>query len=63
MEGKAGRETLRALRYVPTKADPDGWMKRVVKPSGEEYYAYMLVYVDDVLHLSHDPQEDMKRLS
>ena len=56
-------ETLRSMDYTPTEADPDVWMKRAVKPSGEEYYCYMLVYVDDVLHIHHDPTIDMKRLN
>ena len=30
-----------------------------VKPNGEEYYCYMLVYVDDVLHMHHDPKVDI----
>ena len=54
---------MRSLDYTPTQADPDVWIKRAVKPSGEEYYCYMLVYVDDVLHVHHDPTFDMKRLS
>ena len=38
-------------------------MKRAVKPCGEEYYAYMLTYVDDGLHIHLDPSTDMKRLN
>ena len=56
-------ETLKAMDYLPTEADPDVWMKRAVKPTGEEYYCYMLVYVDDVLHIHHNPQEDMDKLN
>ena len=56
-------DTMRSMDYTPTQADPDVWIKRAVKPSGEEYYCYMLVYVDDVLHVHHDPSFDMKRLS
>ena len=56
-------ETLDSLGYKPTQSDPDVWLKKAVKPNGDEYYKYMLVYVDDVLHLAHDPLEDMKRLN
>ena len=56
-------ETMRTMGYVATQADPDVWIKRAVKPNGQEYYCYMLVYVDDVLHVHHDPEIDMKLLS
>ena len=48
---------------VATQADPDVWIKRTVKPNGQEYYCYMLVYVNDILHVHHDPEIDMKLLS
>ena len=43
-------QTFRDLGYVPSKADPDVWLKAETKPDGTEYYAYFLLYVDDVLH-------------
>ena len=52
-------ETMRSLDYVSSQADPDVWIKRSIKPNGEEYYCYMLVYVDDVLHMHHDPKVDI----
>ena len=30
--------------------------------NGIDYYKYMLVYVDDALHLENDAQEDMLKL-
>ncbi len=56
-------ETLDTMGYTPTQADPDVWRRTAVKPSGETYYAYMLVYVDDVLHIHHNPKEDMDKLN
>ena len=56
-------ETLQTLGYTSTESDPDVWLKRSCKPNGMEYYSYMLVYVDDVLHISHDPSIDMGRLN
>ena len=47
------------LRFLPTKADPDVWRKPEVKPNGERYYAYLIVYVDDVLCIHHDPKSVM----
>ena len=34
-----------------------------MKPSGEEYYKYFLSYVDGILHLAHDPKEDIDALN
>ena len=55
-------QTLRDLGYVSSKYDPEVWLKAETKPYGTEYYAYVLVYVDDVLHLLHDPDTFMNRL-
>ena len=53
-------ETLFDLNYTPTKGDPDVWIRPGIKPDGFEYYEMMLVYVDDVLCVSHDPHPTMK---
>mmetsp|Transcript_15996 Transcript_15996/g.23839 ORF Transcript_15996/g.23839 Transcript_15996/m.23839 type:complete len:1130 (+) Transcript_15996:7540-10929(+) len=56
-------ETLLDLGYKPSRADMDVWMKPETNPkTGEEYYAYVLVYVDDLLHIHHDPEAFMKEL-
>ena len=49
--------------FVSCKADPDIWMKAVIKPNGDKYWAYVLCYVDDLLIVSHKPQEVMDFLS
>ncbi len=38
-------------------------MWEAVKPTGEEYYEYIFVYVDDLLVLSHDPVSIMNTIS
>ena len=48
---------LHDLGYMPTKADPDVWIKPAVKPDGLEYYEIVLSYVDDVLSISDDPMK------
>jgi hypothetical protein len=38
-------ETIYDLGYVPTKADPDVWLRPAVKVDGFEYYEMVLCYV------------------
>jgi hypothetical protein len=35
------------------------WMHPSSKPNGEEYYEYILDYVDSILIISHDPNQAM----
>ena len=53
-------ETLDDIGFKSSIADPDVWMRAATKPDGEEYYEYLLVYVDDVLCISHEPDRAMK---
>ena len=50
---------LRDLGYTPTKGDPDVYIRKAVKPDGFEYYEMALVYVDDILVVSHEPMKTM----
>jgi hypothetical protein len=47
------------MNFTPSLADPDVWIRPSSKPNGEEYYEYILVYVDDILVVSHDPSQAM----
>ena len=40
-----------------TKADPDVWIKPIVKLDGSEYYEIVLCNVDDVITISDDPMK------
>ena len=42
--------------------DPDVWLRPVIKPHGEEYYEYILVYVDNILAISMNPTEILKSM-
>ena len=42
------------------KVDPGIWRKLASKPNSTEYYEMILVYVDDVLHVSHDVEPEME---
>ena len=55
-------ERLYEIGFEPSKADPDVWMRPGVKPDGFEYWEYILVYVDDVLCVSHDPLKTLQAL-
>ena len=46
--------TLRSLGYKLTRADPDIWIKMIIRPDGIGYYALVLIFVDDELHIHHD---------
>jgi len=39
---------LDEMGFKPSTADPDVWMRPAAKPDGEQYYKYILVYVDDI---------------
>ena len=45
--------------YRSTELEPYVWFKWDLNLLGDEYYKYTLVYVDDILHLEHDPKEDV----
>ena len=54
---------MRHLGYEPCKADPDLWLKpRTREDDGFEYYSYVLIYVDDILVVSHDANNDLAKI-
>jgi hypothetical protein len=53
-------ETLYSIKFTPSLADPVVWFKAACRPYGVEYYQYILVYVDDLLVLSHDAKQTME---
>jgi hypothetical protein len=55
-------EKLNDMGYVPTKADPDVWLRPAVKADGFQYYELVLCYVDDVLAISMDPETTLNAL-
>jgi hypothetical protein len=57
-------EKLTEMGFLSTMADPDVWLRAAVKGDGEEYYEYVLMYVDDILAISCDAKailEDVQR--
>ena len=54
---------MRHLGYEPCKADPDIWMKARTRPEDSfKYYSYVLVYVDDILMISHEAMSDLAKI-
>ena len=51
------------LGYESTVADTDVYRKVEKKASGELYYAYLVVYVDDILCIREKPKEVMGQLT
>ena len=50
------------LGYTPCVADPDMWMKPMMRKDGSKYYAYLIVYVDDVLSIDVNPREPIDKI-
>ena len=47
------------LGFTDTKGDSDVYRRRASKPSGQAYYEYLVVYVDDIICVSHNPKHWM----
>ena len=56
-------ETMSDIGYFSSQSDPDVWLKVASKGNGTPYYKYMLVYVDDILHIAENPVDDMKLIN
>lgn len=55
--------TLQDMGFKSSLADPDVWLRRAKKPDGLDYYEMVLVYVDDILVISHDTKSIMSKLA
>ena len=54
--------TLQEMKFVSTRADADVYRRPATRPDGTEYYELLLVYVDDILLISHDPKPTLTKL-
>ena len=52
------RDCMDSLGYSSYKSGPDLWISLSRCDSGEEYYEYMLRYIDDCMCVSEHPKED-----
>ena len=55
-------DCMRHMGFVPCLADPDLWMLATEKTDGTKYWAYVLLYVDDVMVIHHDAMSILARL-
>jgi hypothetical protein len=55
-------ESIRAMGFENSMADPDVWLRPAAKENGFDYYEYLIVYVDDILVLSHRAKEVMNTI-
>ena len=53
---------LDELGFLSSDAVPDVWLRPAAKDNGEEYYEYILMYVDDILVISHRGREVLESL-
>lgn len=56
-------DCMRHLGYKSCLADQDLWLKEAVRPEdGFKYYAYVLLYVDDIMMIHHDATAAIKEV-
>jgi hypothetical protein len=56
-------ECMKHLGWHPCRADRDLWMKAQTRPDdGVSYWAYILIYVDDILCVHHEPGSPLAKL-
>ena len=57
-------DCMRTLGCKSCKVDSDLWYKPMVRPEdGYEYYAYILLYIDDCLTIASDPTAELNLLN
>ncbi|KAL7550233.1 hypothetical protein ACHAWF_013472 [Thalassiosira exigua] len=49
-------------KFTPSCVDGDMYYRKASNPDGTLYYELLLVYVDDVLAISHDPKKIMETI-
>lgn len=54
--------SLESMGFKPTRVDPDVYIRKNHKADGVPYYEIVLVYVDDVLAVSSDPEKIMRAI-
>lgn len=60
--GRYLKESLRNLGWIPTKGDPNVYLRPATKSDGTKIYEYLLTYVDDLLCIGINPKESIEAI-
>ena len=55
-------QTMMDMKYTRCKPDHDVWYRPAINPNGFDYYEYVLIFVDNILNISHDTEVTMETL-
>ena len=55
------RSCMDFLGFSPCKADPDIWMRKGKRADNSDYWEYVLLYVDDCICISTDPEDIVRK--
>ena len=55
-------EEIRTMGFVTTVADNDVYRRAQIDKENRSYYEYLVVYVDDIICISHEPETYMNHL-
>jgi hypothetical protein len=55
------RSCMRHLNFISCPADPDVWMRPAKRSDGSDYYEYILLYTDDILIVSENAEEVLRK--
>ena len=54
---------MQTLGYTSCRGDSDVWQKAMTRPDdGHKYYAYILLYVDDILVIYHEAMSALNEI-
>ena len=53
---------LDEIGFKSSHADPDVWLRPSTKPDGEQFYEYMMCYVDNVIAVSMDATKTLREV-
>jgi len=55
------RECMGWLGFTSSRANPNVWFRLLKRSTGEVYYDYVLLYVDDVLVISEQAESALRK--
>ena len=51
------RDCMRRLGFTSSSGDPDVWFRQSKEATGEDYYEYVLLYVDALIVISENAEQ------